>query len=101
MGTVRQRDVIRKHDEPRPNFSDGRGDPHLVVVSRAPLVLEMRFDDGQHDPLLLYLGIGHAQLADEIGAADLTPDQIVGMVRDAHLIGFHIADAEFTNVSHL
>ena len=41
------------------------------------------------------LAVGKAKRAQQFDAADLKPDQIVGIVDNAHLVGFSIAHADF------
>ena len=43
----------------------------------------------------LQLTVGQAQGAQQFHAANLKPDQVVGIVDDAHLIGFGIAHPYF------
>jgi len=51
--------------------------------------------------LQFHLLVVEAEGAHELHAADLEPDEVVGVVDDAHLVGFRVADAEFGGGGHL
>jgi uncharacterized protein (DUF169 family) len=44
--------------------------------------------------------VREAKSAEELDAAHLKPDKIVGIVDDAHLVGFCVADANFSGHRH-
>ena len=69
--------------------------PHLdlIVVARRLAVLAVRLDDRQREPVGFHLAIGPARVAEQVGAADLEPDEVVRVVDDAHLVGFGVAHA--------
>ncbi len=74
---------------------DACADDELVVVARGRLVARRGFDDGDHAAFLLLHGfVVEAHGADEFDAADFKPDEVVGVVDDAHLVGFGIAHAD-------
>ena len=54
--------------------------------------------DGERHVLPLQLRVRCSKRADEFSAADLTPDQIVGVIHHLHLIGLGVADTEFDGV---
>src|SRR5439155_11315155 len=83
--------------ELQPNRGDQHaGRPHLdlVVVPRRRAVGALRFDHRQREPLALHLTIAPSVRAQQIGAADFEPDEIVGVVGHTHLVGIGIADAK-------
>ena len=69
--------------------------PHLevVVVLRRFAIRAVRFDHRQREALDLHLAIAPARLAQQVGAADLEPHEVVRVVDDAHLVGFGVAHA--------
>ena len=50
--------------------------------------------DGESDPHSLDVGVAHTACADEVGATDLAPDEIVGVVNNAHLVGLGVSYAK-------
>ena len=50
--------------------------------------------DRKANAVALHVGVAHSSRPDEIGSADLTPDKIVRMVDDTHLIGFGVPHAK-------
>ena len=71
-----------------------RPDLQLVVVARRPRVLAVRFDHRQRHAGLLHLAIAPAERPQQVGARHLEPHEVVGVVDDAHLVGFRVADAD-------
>ena len=70
-----------------------RPDLELVVVPRRLAVVAVRFDHRQREAVGFHLAIAPAGVAQQIGAADLEPDEVVRVVDDAHLVGFGVAHA--------
>ena len=58
-----------------------------------------RLNDRERNILLFQLGVWRAESADELSASHLTPDQIVGVIHDLHLVGLGVADPELNRVS--
>jgi UDP-2,3-diacylglucosamine hydrolase len=58
-----------------------------------------RLNNRQGDVLSLELGVRGAQSTNELGSADLAPDQIVRVIHHLHLIGFGVPYPEFDGVS--
>src|SRR5712692_3613043 len=72
-----------------------RADTQHVVIPRRPMVTALRF--GDHDVaivLKLHLFVGRAHLTDGLDAPDLEPDEIMGVIYDAKLVGFGVAHAD-------
>ena len=65
-----------------------------IVIARSRNVPHGGLGHGQTNTALLELAIAGAQRANQIGARDLAPDQIVRVIHDAHLIGFRVAYAQ-------
>ena len=53
----------------------------------------MRLDDGQLKARVFHLAIGPAELSQQIRPAHLEPDEVVGVVHHAHLVGLRITHA--------
>src|SRR5215212_9913132 len=64
----------------RSHIADGGGDANEVVVARTGVKPKTRLDDSQRDILSLELRVRSSHCADEFGAPDLAPDQIVGVI---------------------
>ena len=65
----------------------------LIVVATGVHVLARRFDDGQEDACRLQVAIRAAQRAQQIGPANLEPDEVVGVVDHPHLVGLGVSHA--------
>jgi len=68
---------------------------NLVIVARGGLkaATDLRHSDVAVI-FLLHEAIFKAKLAQQFYAADFKPDNVIGVVNDAHLVGFRIAHAE-------
>src|SRR5256886_2014940 len=123
LGQVRERMLVRERDErrhagreqiargravdgvaerhaPRRQLADPAADPQQVVVAcRRP---EAHVDLGHRevDALLLQLLVGDPGLAHQLGAGAVEPDQVVGVVHHAHLIGLGVIDAQRYRADH-
>ena len=65
-----------------------------VVVARRAAVGGARLDHRQVQVLLLELAVGHAALAQQLGAPDLEPGEVAAVPGDAHLVGLGVAHAQ-------
>jgi hypothetical protein len=82
-------------DERAADEVEAGADEDLVVVAGGGLVADGGVDDGDAAVgLLLHLFVVQAKLAQKVDTADLEPDQVVGVVDHAHLVGFGVAHAE-------
>jgi hypothetical protein len=68
-------------------------DADQVVVAGRLAVSDGYLADDQAEAATLELAIGHAALAQELGARNIEPDQVAGVIHHPHLIGFGIIDA--------
>src|SRR5262245_467599 len=73
---------------------DASPDLEQVVVARRPDVGGTGLDHRQEQVLLLELAVGHAALAQQVGAADLEPGEVAAVPGDAHLVGLGVAHAQ-------
>ena len=66
-----------------------------VVVERGAVIACLDFEDGESVAFVLERAVGDAVRTEELGAADFEPGEVVGMIDDAHHVGFGVAYAEF------
>jgi len=75
-------------------FEYGSANGEEIVVARRMQIAasNVRYDDIR---VIVYfhLLVVETQRAHEFNAANLEPDQVIGVVNDAHLVGFGVADA--------
>src|SRR5713101_1657538 len=72
-----------------------RAHDNLVIIVYGSLVAALGIDDGDEAVVLaLHVFIAEAKLAKEFDTAHFKPDEMIGMIDDAHLVGFGIADAD-------
>src|SRR5687767_6197739 len=66
-----------------------RAGPNLdvVVIARRPAVVAVRLDDRQRHAVALHLAVTPAGFPQPLGPSDLEPDEVVGVVDDAHAVG--------------
>ena len=88
---VDTRDVVVEGDTGRREEAAAGGDFQFVVVRGRPTVFAVRLDHRERHPTVLHLAIRPAQCAEQVGPTNLEPDEIIGVVRHAHLIGFGVA----------
>lgn len=78
---------------PRNPF-DFRLQGQQIVVHRRFLVAAIEFDDDDEQSGLLHFPICGAAAAQKFGAAHLEKGEIIAVVKNAHLVGFGIANAD-------
>jgi hypothetical protein len=87
-------DSVAEAENGAARLRDVGADDQFVVVAGGRLVACDGLYNGDAAAFFLLHGfVGEAELAHVFDAADFKPDQIVGMVDDAHLVGFGVADA--------
>ena len=65
---------------------------HFVVVARRGVVAAVHLTDSEENPvLLLHVAVADTAHAAQFRTAYFHPNQIVGVIRDTHLIGFGVA----------
>src|SRR5690606_22577414 len=87
-------EFVPERHGPRPCVLDPRLDLDLVVVPRRRVIADLGVGDGEAEPLTLELRVAEAEPGDEVGPSDLTPDQVVRVVDDAHLVRFRVSDPD-------
>jgi len=76
-------------------FFDAGADGEEVVVAGGMVIAAMGVgDDDEGVVVEFHAFVVEAEGAHEFDAADFEPDEVVGMVDDAHLIGFGVTDAD-------
>src|SRR5207249_2374655 len=93
-------DRVAEGDAPGRELAHPAADPHQVVVAGGGAVADVDFGDGEVDALLLELLVGKPRLAHQLGAGAVEPDEVVGVVDHAHLVGLGIIDAEGYRADH-
>ena len=88
-------EAIGELDDRGAEAGDAGFDCDEVVVAGRRFVAAGGFDDGEMAVVLeFHLFVLEAELAEELDASNFAPDEVVGVVGDAHLVGFGVADAE-------
>src|SRR5207245_4697541 len=68
---------------------------YLVIVAHRGLVAAAGIDHGYKASIALFhIAIGKAELAEQFNASDLEPDEMIGMINHAHLIGLGVANPQ-------
>src|SRR2546427_6476510 len=93
-------DRVAEGDAPGRELAHPAADPHQVVVAGGGAVADVDLGDGEVDALLLELLVGQPRLAHQLGPGPVEPDEIVGVVDHAHLVGFGIIDAQRYRADH-
>src|ERR1700688_1202983 len=78
--------------------------PHndLVIIMYRGLVAALRIDDRDEAIVFaLHIFIAEAKLPHQFNPSNFEPDEVIGMVDDAHLVGFGIAHADASFIHRL
>jgi hypothetical protein len=70
----------------------GGVDHEDVIVARRGEIFAFDFGYGQHEPPGFDLPVGHSQMPEQLGPADLEPAQIIGVINDTHGIRVTVYD---------
>src|SRR5262249_34931579 len=70
------------------------GDSNAVIVGGRAPVAALDGGDEDQDPPLFHDAVRQTGRAAELGAGDLEPDDVVGVVDDPHPVGLGISDAQ-------
>ena len=76
-------------------LAHGGEDRDDVVVNGGAAIPHVDLDDGEAEAGGLEVAVGQALLAEEGGAADLEPGQVITVIDDAHHVGFGVANGDF------
>ncbi len=87
-------DLVGEADAAALQLVDPGGDPDGIAVAGAPAVGQLGAGDHQQVAVALDLGVVAAAAGAQGGARLLEPDQVVGVMDDAHLVGLGVADLE-------
>ena len=95
VGDILAQDAIRKFEHGAAQHGGAGLDENDVVVARGGAIAATGLDD-RENALMLHFErlVAEAEGAENFNAAQLEPDQVVGVVDDAHLIGFRVAHAD-------
>lgn len=95
LAFTRTEEAVRELNNRGAQAGDAGFDGDEVVVTSRRFVAAGGFDDGKMAVVLeLHLAVFEAELAEKLDAANFGPDEVVGIVGDAHLVGFGVADAQ-------
>lgn len=88
-------DLVGEGEHAGVDFGDAAFGDDFVVVEGGGVVAAVGVNDGEAD-LIVTFHVAVADTADaaEFGTGHFEPDEVVGVVDDAHLVGFGVADAE-------
>src|SRR5256884_1466999 len=100
LARPRPRDRIPEGHAPGRELAHPATHLHQVVVPGGDPVAHADFGDGEVEALLLELLVRQPGLAHQLGPGPVEPDQIVGVVDHAHLVGFGIIDAQGYRADH-
>src|SRR6202023_2416270 len=73
---------------------------HGVAVAGGSAVAQLDAGDHQQEAEVLDLAVAVARLRAEVGAGKLEPDDVVGVVDDAHLVGLGVADLDVRDLAY-
>src|SRR5690242_14898518 len=94
LSTYRAHDLVAKTKRTLTQFRDVRPNNQFVVVIRGRFVAAIRLcHDEKSVVVLFHVAVRKTARPTIISAAYFEPDEIVGIINDAHLVRFGIADA--------
>ena len=97
---LRPLDGIAENHPARRQVSHPAADPNHVIIARGLAVANVHVGHGEIRALLLQLLIRHAAFPEMFRPRHIHPDEIVGVVDEAHLIGFGVIHAVVDRVDH-
>lgn len=76
-------------------LNDARRDDQIVFIAGRRQIPAISFGDYHiQSGLLLHIAIRESAVNAELAAADFKPDQVIGVIGDAHLVGFSVSDLD-------
>src|SRR5262249_40810595 len=81
--------IVELHSDRR-HDGGGRHNLELIVVPRRLAIFAVGFDDRQRKAVRFHLTIAPPGEAQQVGASDFEPHEVVRVVDDSHLIGFSV-----------
>lgn len=76
-------------------FGNSRSNCDGVVVLGGAFILYVDVEYGKHQSTGFDFFVGESVFAEEFGTADFHPRQVVGMIDDAHHVGFGVTYLDF------
>src|SRR5690242_11496710 len=94
LSADRAYDLVAETKRTFTQFCNVRPNNQFVVVIGGSFVAAVRLGHDEERVLVLFhVAVGKTARPTIIGSADFEPDEIVGIINDAHLVRFGIADA--------
>src|SRR5208282_3322496 len=95
LACSRASQFVSEADHSRPNMLQARAHDDLVIIVHGSLVAALGIDHGDKAIVFkLHFFVAEAELAQEFDTSHFKPDEMIGVIDDAHLVGFCIADAD-------
>src|SRR5208282_1321602 len=94
LACSRASQFVSEADHSRPNMLQIRAHDDLVIIVHGSLVAAAGIDHGDEAVVFpLHIFIAETELAKEFDSSHFKPDEMIGVIDDAHLVGFGIAHA--------
>src|SRR4029077_2116421 len=95
LTSLRAAQLISKSDHLLPHMFQICAHNNLVIIVHGSLVAALGIDYGDEAVFFpLHIFIAEAKLAEEFDTSHFKPDEMIGVIDDAHLVGFGISDAD-------
>src|SRR5208282_297102 len=95
LACSRASQFVSEADHLLPHMLQARAHDDLVIIVHGSLVAALGIDHGDKAIVFkLHFFVAEAELAQEFDASHFKPDEMIGVIDDAHLVGFSIADAD-------
>src|SRR5208337_1390820 len=86
---------VSEADHFLPDMLQVRAHNDFVIIMHGSLVAALGIDYGDEAAVFtLHIFVAEAELAQEFYPSHLKPDEVIGVIDDAHLVGLGIADAD-------
>src|SRR5208282_3220141 len=95
LACFRVSQLVSETDHFLPHMFQVRAHDDLVIIVYGSLVAGLGIDNGDKAIVFaLHFLIAEAELAHEFDTSYFKPDEMIGVIDEAHLVGFGVADAE-------
>ena len=95
LARLRPSQFVSEADRSRPDMFQARAHDDFVIIVHGSLVAAAGIDDRDEAAVFaLHIFIAEAELAQKFRPAHFKPDEMIGVIDDAHLIGLGVAHAD-------